>query len=117
MTEAKETQPTTSSTGQKTWTPEQERIREALRVVVDPELGMDVVTLGLIRDIIFREDETEIQMVMTTPFCPYAGVLIQQVQQVAATVVDGPVRVTLLDEMWDPSMMEGGDLFANWGLV
>ena len=117
MTEARETQSTASSAGEKTWTPEQERIREALRIVVDPELGMDVVTLGLIRDIIFREDETEIQMIMTTPFCPYAGMLIQQVQEVAASVVDGPVRVTLRDEMWDPSMMEGGDLFADWGLV
>lgn len=117
MDEAKETQQTTPEGGQKAWTPEQERIREALRVVVDPELGMDVVTLGLIRDIIFHDGETEVQMIMTTPFCPYAGMLIQQVQEVTAAVTEGPARVTLLEEMWDPSMMEGGDLFADWGLI
>jgi metal-sulfur cluster biosynthetic enzyme/molybdopterin converting factor small subunit len=111
---------TTSSTNgeQKTWTPEQEQIREALRVVVDPEIGMDVVTLGLVRDIVFHADETEVQMIMTTPFCPYAGMLIQQVKQVTAVAVDGPARVTLLDEpMWEPSMMEGGDIFSEWGLT
>ncbi len=103
---------------EKTWTPEQERIREALRAVLDPELGMDVVTLGLIRDIIFHDDEVEVQMIMTTPFCPYAGMLVQQVQQVAAVTVDEPARVTLLDEpMWNPSMMEGGDIFSEWGLI
>ena len=103
----------------KTWTPEQERIREALRAVVDPELGLDVVTLGLIRDIVFHDDkETEVKMIMTTPFCPYAGMLIQQVQQVTAVTVDGPARVTLLDEpLWEPSMMEGGDIFSEWGLI
>jgi len=103
----------------KTWAPEQERVREALRAVVDPELGLDVVTLGLIRDILFHsDDDTEIQMIMTTPFCPYAGFLVQQVQQEAAAAVGGPARVTLLDEpMWEPSMMEGGDIFSDWGLI
>lgn len=103
----------------KTRTPAQERIREALRAVVDPELGLDVVTLGLIRDILFHsEGDTEVQMIMTTPFCPYAGFLIQQVQQEAAAAVNGPARVTLLDQpMWEPSMMEGGDIFGDWGLI
>ncbi len=104
---------------EKVWTPEQEQVRQALRAVVDPELGLDVVTLGLIRDIIFHaDDDTEVQMIMTTPFCPYAGMLIQQVQQVASVAVDGPARVTLLDEpLWEPSMMEGGDIFSEWGLI
>lgn len=100
------------------WTAEQEHVREALRVVIDPELGIDVVTLGLIRDVVFHDDETEVKMIMTTPFCPYAGSLMQQVKQVSANAVDGPSRVTLLEEpMWEPSMMEGGDIFGEWGLV
>ncbi|MFQ5856610.1 MAG: metal-sulfur cluster assembly factor [Anaerolineae bacterium] len=117
MTQEEMTQSTNGD--EKAWTPEQERIREALRMVVDPELGIDVVTLGLIRDIVFHsEDDTEVQMIMTTPFCPYAGAIIQQVQQVAAHAVDGAARVTLLDEpMWEPSMMEGGDIFGEWGLI
>lgn len=117
MTQEKMSQPANGD--EKTWTPQQERIRDALRAVLDPELGLDVVTLGLIRDIVFHsEDDTEVQMIMTTPFCPYAGFLVQQVQQVTAAAVDGPARVTLLDTpMWEPSMMEGGDIFGEWGLI
>jgi metal-sulfur cluster biosynthetic enzyme len=103
---------------EKEWTPEQEHVREALRVVIDPEIGIDVVTLGLIRDILFHQDDTEVQMIMTTPFCPYAGTLIRQVQDVTAHAANGEARVTLLDEpMWDPSMMEGGDIMGDWGLI
>lgn len=110
----------TDDGAEKRWTPEQEKIREALRVVVDPELGLDVVTLGLIRDIVFHDDGdgTEVKMIMTTPFCPYAGYLVQQVWEVTDSVVEGPARVTLLDEpMWEPSLMEGGDIFGEWGLI
>ncbi len=117
MTQEETTQ-TADNGEEKTWTPEQEHVREALRVVMDPELGLDVVTLGLIRDIVFHDEETEVKMIMTTPFCPYAGSIIQQVQQVAANAVDGPARVNLLETpMWEPSMMEGGDVFGEWGLV
>jgi metal-sulfur cluster biosynthetic enzyme len=91
-------------------------VREALRQVFDPEIRIDVVTLGLIRDVIVLPDAVEVQMILTTPFCPYGGILVQQVKDVARTVVPGEVRVTLLDEMWSPDMMEGGDL-SEWGLL
>jgi metal-sulfur cluster biosynthetic enzyme len=91
-------------------------IREALRGVVDPEIQIDVITLGLIRNIVFNPGETEVQMILTTPFCPYAGVLVQQIKDTTRAVVDGPVRVTLLDELWSPDMMEGGD-WSDWGLL
>lgn len=87
-------------------TKEQE-IREALRDVIDPEIGMNVVQLGLIREIHVEEEETEVKMVLTTPFCPLAGWIVDQVRQKAESVTGGPVRVTLLDERWNPSMMEG----------
>jgi metal-sulfur cluster biosynthetic enzyme len=91
-------------------------VREALRGVVDPEIRIDVVALGLIREILFDGDETEVRMILTTPFCPYAGVLVQQVKDMTTSVVAGPVRVTLTDELWSPDMMEGGDL-SEWGLL
>lgn len=91
-------------------------IREALRAVVDPEINIDVVTLGLIRDVVFHEEETEIRMLLTTPFCPYAGTLVQQVKDMTRTVTGGEAKVTLLEDRWTPDMMEGGD-WAEWGLV
>ena len=77
-------------------------ILDALRAVVDPELGMDVVELALIRQIIIGAESSEIKMVLTTPFCPYAGSMVQQIKDQAASVLEHPVKVTLLAARWDP---------------
>ncbi|MBI2776462.1 MAG: DUF59 domain-containing protein [Chloroflexi bacterium] len=77
-------------------------ILDALRAVVDPEIGMNVVELALIKQILLGKDETEIKMILTTPFCPYAGSMIAQVKEQAESVVDHDVKVTLLAERWDP---------------
>jgi metal-sulfur cluster biosynthetic enzyme len=77
-------------------------ILDALRAVVDPELGMDVVDLALIRQIIIGSESSEIKMVLTTPFCPYAGSMVQQIKDQAESVLEHPVKVTLLAERWDP---------------
>ena len=94
-----------------------EELREALRGVVDPEINLDIVTLGLIRDIVFEDGRTDVRMILTTPFCPYAGTLVQQTKDVAREVIGGEVGVSLLDEpRWTPELMEGGD-WSEWGLV
>jgi metal-sulfur cluster biosynthetic enzyme len=77
-------------------------ILDALRAVVDPELGMDVVELALIRQIVIGSESSEIKMVLTTPFCPYAGSMVQQIKDQAESVLEHPVKVTLLAERWDP---------------
>jgi metal-sulfur cluster biosynthetic enzyme len=77
-------------------------ILDALRAVVDPEIGMNVVELALIKQIILGPDSTEIKMILTTPFCPYAGSMIAQVKEQTESVVDHDVKVTLLAERWDP---------------
>ncbi|MEJ7696902.1 MAG: iron-sulfur cluster assembly protein [Candidatus Limnocylindrales bacterium] len=77
-------------------------ILDALRAVVDPEIGMNVVELALIKQIILGPDPTEVKMILTTPFCPYAGSMIAQVKEQAESVVDHDVKVTLLAERWDP---------------
>jgi metal-sulfur cluster biosynthetic enzyme len=77
-------------------------IMDGLRTVVDPEIGMNVVELALIRQIILGDEQTEIKMILTTPFCPYAGAMIQQVKEVTEEVVGHDVKVTLLAERWDP---------------
>ena len=77
-------------------------ILDSLRSVVDPEIGLNVVELALIKQVLLGESETEIKMILTTPFCPYAGSMIQQVKEAAEEVVDHPVKVTILAERWDP---------------
>src|SRR5512136_245124 len=95
-------------------TPE-ELVKNALRNVYDPELGMNVIELGLIRKLDFQPDLTEITMLLTTPFCPYGPALLEQVRRATEKATDKPARVTMAMEMWDPSMMEGG-VPQEWGL-
>ena len=77
-------------------------ILDALRSVVDPEIGMNVVELALIKQIILGPDSTEVKMILTTPFCPYAGSMIQQIKDATELVLEHPVKVTVLAERWDP---------------
>jgi metal-sulfur cluster biosynthetic enzyme len=77
-------------------------VLDALRSVVDPEIGMNVVELALIKQVLLGDDETEIKMILTTPFCPYAGSMIQQVKEAAEEAEGHDVKVTLLAERWDP---------------
>src|SRR3954466_11658707 len=77
-------------------------VLDALRSVVDPEIGMNVVELALIKQILLGPESSEIKMILTTPFCPYAGSMVAQVQEQAESVLEHPVKVTLLAERWDP---------------
>jgi len=90
------------------------KIKEALRAVKDPEIGLDVIQLGLIREIVLNPDEPEIKMMLTTPFCPYGGWLIQQVKDLAQQSYGKPLKVTILTEMWDPNYMEDPGLLMGW---
>ena len=85
----------------------EETIREALRGVLDPELHLDVVALGLIKSINPQSEPMEIRMLLTTPFCPYGPWLVQQVKEVAEKAAGGKAaKVEVLPEMWNPEMME-----------
>ncbi len=99
-------QPTTAAHESPAFDPERRAkelaILDALRDVVDPEIGMNVVELALIKQVLLGENESEIKMILTTPFCPYAGSMIQQVREQAESVLEHPVKVTLLAERWDP---------------
>lgn len=93
----------------------EEGLREALRVVIDPEIGMNVIELGLIRNLEITEDRAHITMIMTTPFCPYAPQLLEQTRRAAQEYLQLPVTIEMGLEMWDPSMMEEGAA-DDWGL-
>jgi metal-sulfur cluster biosynthetic enzyme len=93
----------------------EEALREALRVVVDPEIGMNVIELGLIRKVEIEPDRGHIVMIMTTPFCPYAPQLLEQTRRTAQEYLGVPTTIEMSVEMWDPSMMEEGAA-DDWGL-
>ena len=86
----------------------EQAVREALREVIDPELGVDVVTMGMIRQVeIYEEGKVEVKMVLTAPFCPLASYLAEQARQATAQVPGvQEAKVTLLNERWNPAWME-----------
>ena len=86
-----------------------ETILDALQTVMDPEMGMSVVDLGMIREVHIKGQAVEIQMVLTAPFCPLADFLTEQVRQAAAAVRGvKEAKVTLLDQPWDPAWIKRG---------
>ena len=87
----------------------------ALREVFDPEIGLNVVELGLIRDLEIEDDHLHIHMIMTTPFCPYAPHLLEMTRQKGQDALGVPTTIEIGMEMWDPSLAEDGVL-GQWGL-
>ena len=90
-------------------------LREALRSVMDPEIGLNVIELGLVRKIELKPDTAHLVVIMTTPFCPYGPQLIEQMRVTAQNYVKTPTTIELGPELWDPSMMEEG-AGGDWGL-
>jgi serine O-acetyltransferase len=85
----------------------EQKIRDALKKVIDPEIGMNVVDMGMIREIVVEGDTVEVKMVLTAPGCPLAGYLVEQVKRAAEGVPEvKEAKVTLLPERWDPSWMK-----------
>jgi metal-sulfur cluster biosynthetic enzyme len=93
----------------------EEGLREALRAVTDPEIGMNVIELGLIRGIELSEERCHLNVIMTTPFCPYAPQLLEQIRRTAQEYAKAPTTIEMGMEMWDPTMMEEGAA-DDWGL-
>jgi metal-sulfur cluster biosynthetic enzyme len=89
-----------------------ETVLEALREVMDPELNLNVVELGMIREVNLEPDPAEVKMVLTTPFCPFGPAMVQEVKKVAERVAGKEVKVELLAEPWNSDMMENPELLG-----
>lgn len=92
-----------------------EKLREELRSITDPELGLNIIQLGLVRNVVIGPDSATIHMILTTPFCPYGPAMLESTRQKAESVLQRPTQIQLSMEMWDFSMMEEG-LGTEWGL-
>lgn len=85
-----------------------EQIRETLKEILDPEVGINIVDLGLVYQIELRPEELYIQITMTSPTCPLSGVITQNMDQVLRkTFPDlGEMTIELVwDPPWSPELM------------
>ncbi|MCC7448564.1 MAG: metal-sulfur cluster assembly factor [Anaerolineae bacterium] len=85
-----------------------DQVRSALRWVIDPELGINVVDLGLIYDIDVQDDVVRVDMTMTTPACPLNAYLSSSADTMIRNLVPDvqAVDINLVWEPpWNPTMM------------
>ena len=85
----------------------EKQVRDALKGVKDPELGLDLVVLGLVYDIEVEEGDVKATISLTSPMCPVAGQIIENAKQ-AIQAVEGvesaEVELTF-DPPWTPERM------------
>lgn len=89
-------------------------IRTALEEVVDPEIHLSIIDLGLVRDIDQSVEPHVVRMLLTTPFCPYAPQIVQQVKEVVTRVTGKDTNVEILPDPWSPEMMPDPGLLGRW---
>ncbi len=91
----------------------EQAVRDALRDVIDPELGANVVDLGMVKQIGIIGDLVSVKLVLTSPDCPLAGWIVTQARRaVAALPGVADVQVEVLDEPWDPN--GASDDWQSW---
>jgi metal-sulfur cluster biosynthetic enzyme len=95
------------------------RVLEALYEVIDPELGLNIVDLGLVYAVQVDDGVAEIEMTMTTPACPLSSYFDAEVARAVQDAVPEvhAVEVNLtFQPPWDPAMMSGVAKHAlGWG--
>lgn len=87
---------------------------DSFRKVIDPEIGLNIIELGLVREVTVSEDSTEVTMMMTTPFCPYAPALLESTRRQAEEATQKPTTIEMSMDPWDPSFMEESAA-RDWG--
>lgn len=86
-----------------------EKIKEYLAAVIDPELAIDIVDLGLIYDVVFPTDKTiKIVMTLTSIGCPLFGTIHEDMEKSLAPLGYAPDQIDIeltFDPPWNQSMM------------
>lgn len=87
---------------QKNITEEEAKVYEVLKQVPDPEVGVNIVDLGLIYKVL-KNDESktlDVDVTLSTPGCPVGDAIIQHIQ--AVLEVNFPEYAVLVDLVWEP---------------
>lgn len=89
---------------------------EGLSGISDPELGYTIIQLGLIRDIEILDEHALVNMILTTPYCPYGPSMMESARKKVEQILKMPTEIEYGSEVWDPAMMEEGLMDDEWGL-
>ncbi|OAN48960.1 metal-sulfur cluster assembly factor [Magnetospirillum moscoviense] len=85
--------------------PTPDDITQLLRAVIDPDVGINIVELGLVESVVVADGLVRVDLIMTTPACPQTGHLQDEAARVIAKA-GFDTRVTVLEApLWQPSRM------------
>jgi metal-sulfur cluster biosynthetic enzyme len=89
-------------------------VNEALEEVIDPELGLDFVSLGLVYDVEIEGSEVFITFTLTTPACPIGPQVTEQMKEFVGELpgVEKVHPKMVFDPPWSPEMMSEDAKFA-----
>jgi metal-sulfur cluster biosynthetic enzyme len=92
----------------------EEDVYEALEEVIDPELGLDFVSLGLVYDVEIEGPEVFITFTLTTPACPIGPQVSEQMREFVGDLpgVEKVHPKMIFDPPWSPEMMSEDAKFA-----
>jgi len=88
----------------------EDTVRDALRMVMDPEAGMNIVDLGLVYGIEASDAGVKVEMTMTSAACPMADMIVDDAYKAleGALPADTPIDIELVwDPPWTPELMSG----------
>ena len=96
----------------------EELVRERLKDVIDPELRMSIVELGLVYDVDIDDGNVKVIYTLTTPACPLGPIIDGQIQSVLGEMpgvkeVDSELTFT---PPWDPRTMASDDVKMQLGI-
>jgi len=89
-------------------------VREALENVIDPELGLDFVELGLVYDVVIEDTEVTVTFTLTTPGCPIGPQVSEQMEEFVGDL-PGVTKVhpkLVFSPPWTPDLMSEDAKFA-----
>ncbi|HEY4774690.1 MAG TPA: metal-sulfur cluster assembly factor [Xanthobacteraceae bacterium] len=82
-------------------------VLQTLRSVIDPELGINIVDLGLVYRAERKDEAIEVDLTMSTPSCPLAEMLVEEAREaLRARFPEAAIQVELVwDPPWTPDRM------------
>ena len=91
-----------------------EKVREALKECIDPEIRLDIITLGLVYGINVSGEKAKIKMTFTSPMCPYGPALVEDVKSKVEAVPG--IKESEVEIVFNPPWQPSEELKAMLGI-
>lgn len=93
-----------------------DELLEKIQHIIDPEIGMSIVDMGLIYDAVHHDSKIDVDMTLTTPMCPLGPMMANEVVETLKELegVDDVTVNFVFDPPWDPRSMANDEV--KWAM-